>query len=94
MKCEQVYLGQLGWRNSYNWLETNNLSLEPASTVTVAVRLVIPFKGGESQCIQLLTLVAHAQRGLQYLVCVSICLSVCMFVCLRLFSHYRLRGGL
>ena len=24
----------------------------------------------------------------------SVCLSVCLFVCLRLFSHYRLRGGL
>ena len=34
----------------------------------------------------LLTLGAHAQRGLQYLVCLS--------VCRRLFWHYRLRGGL
>ena len=23
-----------------------------------------------------------------------VCLSVCLFVCRRLFSHYRLRGGL
>ena len=28
---------------------------------------------------------AHAQRGLRYLVCVSVCVSVC----LHLFSHYR-----
>ena len=28
---------------------------------------------------QLLTLGAHAQRGLQYLLCVSVCLSVCLF---------------
>ena len=28
----------------------------------------------------LLTLGAHAQRGLQYLVCVSVCLSVCLSV--------------
>ena len=41
-------------------------------------------------CMHLLTLGAHAQQGLQYLVCVSVCLSVC----LRLFSHYRLRGDL
>ena len=27
-----------------------------------------------------LTLGAHAQRGLQYLVCVSVCLSVCLCV--------------
>ena len=27
-------------------------------------------------------------------VCLSVCLFVCLFVCLRLFSHYRLRGGL
>ena len=48
-----------------------------------------------SQCTSyLLTLGAHAQRGLQYLVCVSVCLSVCLSVCRRLFSHYRLRGGL
>ena len=36
---------------------------------------------------------AHAQRGLRYLVCVSVCLcvcvSVCVCVCLHLFSHYR-----
>ena len=30
--------------------------------------------------LELLTLGAHAQRGLQYLVCVSVCLSVCLFV--------------
>ena len=30
----------------------------------------------------LLTLGAHAQRGLQYLVCVSVCVSVCLCVCL------------
>ena len=41
-----------------------------------------------------LTLGVHAQRGLQYSVCVSVCLSVCASVTLRLFSHYRLRGGL
>ena len=28
----------------------------------------------------LLTLGAHVQRGLQYLVCVSVCMSVCLFV--------------
>ena len=38
--------------------------------------------------LQLLTLGVHAQRGLLYLVCVSVC------VCLRLFSHYRQRCGL
>ena len=27
-------------------------------------------------------------------VVLCVCLSVCLFVCLRLFSHYRLRGGL
>ena len=27
-------------------------------------------------------------------VCLSFCLSVCLSVCRRLFSHYRLRGGL
>ena len=37
--------------------------------------------------VNLITLGVHAQRGLQ-------CLFVCLSVCLRLFSHYRLRGGL
>ena len=32
----------------------------------------------------LLTLGAHAQRGLLYLVCVSVCLSVCVCVCVCL----------
>ena len=32
----------------------------------------------------LLTLGAHAQRGLQYLVCVSVCVCVCLSVCLLL----------
>ena len=27
-------------------------------------------------------------------VVLCVCLSVCLFVCQRLFSHYRLRGGL
>ena len=27
-------------------------------------------------------------------VCLSVCLFVCLFVCRRLFSHYRVRGGL
>ena len=30
----------------------------------------------------LLTLGAHAQRGLQYFVCLSVCLCVCLSVCL------------
>ena len=30
---------------------------------------------------KLLSLGPHAQRGLQYLVCVSVCLCVCVFVC-------------
>ena len=39
-------------------------------------------------CIHLvLTLGAHAQRGLLYLVCVSVC------VCLHLFSPYRDQAG-
>ena len=33
----------------------------------------------------LLTLGAHAQRGLQYLVCVSVCVSVC--VCVSVTQH-------
>jgi len=41
----------------------------------------------------LLTLGAHAQRGLLYLVCVSVCLSVCVSVCLHLFSPYRDQAG-
>ena len=32
-------------------------------------------------CSPLLTLSAHAQRRLQYLLCVSVCLSVCLSVC-------------
>ena len=40
--------------------------------------------------VSLLTLGAHAQRGLQYIVVLCVCLSVCP----RLFSDYRLRGGL
>ena len=37
-----------------------------------------------------LTLGVHVQRGLRYLVCVSVCLCVC----LRLFSHCRQGSGL
>jgi len=40
-----------------------------------------------------LTLGAHAQRGLLYLVCVSVCVSVCVCVCLHLFSPYRDQAG-
>ena len=39
----------------------------------------------------LLTLGAHAQRRLQYLLCVSVCVCVC--VCLLLFSRYRQQTG-
>jgi len=41
----------------------------------------------------LLTLGVHAQRGLLYLVCVSVCLSFCVSVCLQLFSPYRDQAG-
>ena len=41
-----------------------------------------------------LTLGAHAQRGLQLSFRVYVYMSVCLSVCQRLFSHYRLRGGL
>ena len=34
-----------------------------------------------------LTLGAHAQRGLQYLVCVSVCVSVCVCVCVSVTQH-------
>ena len=44
-----------------------------------------------------LTLGAHAQRGLQYLVCHSVCLSVCpsvrLSVCYHVFCHYAQQGG-
>ena len=33
---------------------------------------------GQEHLSELLTLGAHAQRGLRYLVCLSVCLSVCM----------------
>ena len=39
----------------------------------------------------LLTLGTHAQRGLRYLVCVSIYFCVC--VCLRLFQRYGQQSG-
>ena len=35
----------------------------------------------------LLTLGAHAQRGLRYLVCVSVCLCVCLCVCVSVTQH-------
>ena len=40
-----------------------------------------------------LTLGAHAQRGLQYLVCHSVCPSVCLSVCYHVFCHYAQQGG-
>ena len=40
-----------------------------------------------------LTLGAHAQRGLRYLVCHSVCLSVCLSVCYHVFCHYAQHGG-
>jgi len=40
-----------------------------------------------------LTLGAHAQQGLLYLVCVSVCLYICVRVCLQLFSPYRDQAG-
>ena len=36
----------------------------------------------------------HACAARVTVVVLCICLSVCLFVCQRLFSHYRLRGGL
>ena len=36
-------------------------------------------RGGTRPALSLLILGMHAQRGLQYLVCVSVCLSVCLF---------------
>ena len=41
----------------------------------------------------LLTLGTHAQRGLLYLVCVSVCVCVCVSVCLHLFSPNRDQAG-
>ena len=41
----------------------------------------------------LLTLGAHAQRGLQYLVCKSVCPSVRRSVCYHVFCHYAQQGG-
>jgi len=40
----------------------------------------------------LLTLGAHAQRGLLYLVCVSACVSVCMSVCMSVSTYSRPTG--
>ena len=37
---------------------------------------------------------ACAARVTVVVLCVSVCLSVCQSVCLRLFSDYRLRGGI
>ena len=41
----------------------------------------------------LLTLGAHAQRGLQYLVCKCVCLSVCPSVCYHVFCHHAQEIG-
>ena len=41
-------------------------------------------------CARLLTLGAHAQRGLQYLVCVSLCLCVTQHLCLCVTQHLTL----
>ena len=41
---------------------------------------------------KLLTLGAHAQRGLRYLVCVCVWVC-CVCVCWHLFSHYAQQGG-
>ena len=46
-----------------------------------------------NSCCGLLTLGAHAQRGLLYLVCVSGCVCVCPSVCVHLFSPYRDQAG-
>ena len=40
----------------------------------------------------LLTLGAHVQRGLQYLVCVFVCVSVCVSVTQHLTYHVFIRG--
>ena len=42
-------------------------------------------EGSALQCCSL-TLGAHAQRGLQYLVCVCVCLSVCLLLNISLFT--------
>ena len=46
----------------------------------------------ENVKVMLLTLGAHAQRGLQYLVCVSVCLFVCLSVCLSVDDYSRTTG--
>ena len=40
---------------------------------------------------ELLTLGMHAQRGLQYLVCVCVCVSVCVSVAQHLTFHVIIR---
>ena len=47
---------------------------------------------GHCSCV-LLTLGAHAQRGLQYLVCHSVCPSIRLSVCYHVFCHYAQQGG-
>ena len=42
--------------------------------------------------LSLLTLGAHAQRGLRYLVCVSVGRSVCLSVCLSVYICSRTTG--
>ena len=49
-------------------------------------------RGFALQCFSL-TLGAHAQRGLQYLVCHSVRPSVCLSVCYHVFCHYAQQGG-
>ena len=66
------------------WLVVASLRLDKQDSFSFAYGLT--FK-------KLLTLGAHAQRGLLYLVCVSVCVCVCVCVCLHLFSHYRDQAG-
>ena len=52
--------------------------------MTVCARAVLVY---------LLTIAAHAQRGLRYLVCHSVCPSVCLSVCYHVFSRYAQQDG-
>ena len=43
--------------------------------------------------ILLLTLGTHAQRGLRYLVCVSVCVCVCVRVCVCVYAYFSATGN-
>ncbi len=45
MRCDDQWIGKEFYRGNYNWFDSTNFSLDPASTGTLIARVAIQFSG-------------------------------------------------